>query len=117
MGTRLSSSTLYAHLWGTAELDAIFDERAMLQTWLDELAALARAQASLSIVPAEAAAAIGQAARVEALDLAYVAEQTRATAHSTLGLIRGLLRVLPADVREHVYVGAYRTCPTPGSAS
>jgi adenylosuccinate lyase len=106
MGTRLSSSTLYAHLWGTPELDAVFDERAMLQTWLDELAALARAQASLSIVPAAAAAAIGRAARVEALDLDYVAEQTRATAHSTLGLIRGLLQVLPADVREYVYLGA-----------
>jgi adenylosuccinate lyase len=106
VGTRLSSSTLYAHLWGTPELDAVFDERAMLQTWLDVLAALARAQASLGIVPAASADAIGRAARVEALDLEYVAEQTRATSHSTLGLIRGLLRVLPEHVREHVYVGA-----------
>lgn len=106
MGTRLSSSALYAHLWGTPELDAVFEERAMLQTWLDELAALARAQASLGIVPAASAAVITRAARVEALDLDYVAEQTRASAHSTLGLIRGLLRVLPESVREHVYVGA-----------
>lgn len=105
MGTRLSSSTIYAHLWGTAELDAVFEERAMLQTWLAVLAALARAQASLGIVPAAAASAIG-AASVESLDLEYVAEQTRRTSHSTLGLIRGLQRVLPADVREHVYVGA-----------
>ncbi|MGI9002035.1 MAG: class-II fumarase/aspartase family protein [Pseudonocardia sp.] len=106
MGTRLSSSTLYAHLWGTPELDAVFDERAMLQTWLDVLVALARAQASLGIVPAASASAIAAAARVEALDLEYVAEQTRLTSHSTLGLIRGLLRVLPEQVREHVYVGA-----------
>ncbi|MDN5751009.1 MAG: adenylosuccinate lyase family protein, partial [Pseudonocardia sp.] len=106
MGTRLSGSLLYAHLWGTPELDAVFDERAMLQSWLDVLAALARAQAQLGLVPAEAAAAITDAARVEALDLAYVAEQTRATSHSTLGLIRGLSRVLPEQAREHVYVGA-----------
>lgn len=106
MGTRLSSSVLYAHLWGTPELAAIFDERAMLQTWLDVLAALARAQAGLGIVPAEAAAAITEAARVDRLDLDLVAEQTRATSHSTLGLIRGLLRVLPEHAREHVYVGA-----------
>ncbi len=106
MGTRLTSSTLYAHLWGTPELDRVFEERAMLQTWLDVLAALARAQAGLGIVPAGSAAAITEAARVDALDLDYVAEQTRASGHSTLGLIRGLLRVLPADVREHVYVGA-----------
>ncbi|AEA23857.1 adenylosuccinate lyase family protein [Pseudonocardia benzenivorans] len=106
MGTRLSSSTLYAHLWGTPETAGIFDEKAMLQTWLDELGALARAQASLGIVPAASAAAITAAAKVESLDLDYVAEQTRATSHSTLGLIRGLLRVLPEDVREHVYMGA-----------
>ncbi|WP_214370504.1 adenylosuccinate lyase family protein [Pseudonocardia sp. H11422] len=106
MGTRLSSSTLYAHLWGTPELAAIFDEHAMLQSWLDILAALARAQSTLGIVPAESAAAITSAAKVDALDLDYVAEQTRVSSHSTLGLIRGLLRVLPEQVREHVYVGA-----------
>ncbi len=106
MATRLTSSTLYAHLWGTAELAGIFEERAMLQSWLDILAALARAQSTLDIVPAGSAAAITAAARVDALDLHYVAEQTRVTSHSTLGLIRGLLRVLPAQVREHVYVGA-----------
>ena len=106
MGTRLSSSRLYAHLWGTPELDAVFDERAMLQRWLDILVALARAQASLGIVPVSSAEVLARAARVDALDLDYVAAQTRLSAHSTLGLIRGLLRVLPDDVREHVYVGA-----------
>jgi len=106
VGTRLSSSTVYAHLWGTPELDAVFDERAMLQSWLDILAALARAQARLGIVPATAAEAITRAARMDALDLDFVAEQTRLTSHSTLGLIRGLLRVLPEHAREHVYVGA-----------
>jgi adenylosuccinate lyase len=106
VGTRLSTSRLYAHLWGTPELDALFDEPAMLQRWLDILVALASAQASLGIVPTSSAATLAKAARVEALDLDYVAEQTRLTGHSTLGLIRGLQRVLPAQVQEHVYVGA-----------
>jgi adenylosuccinate lyase len=106
VATRLSSSGLYSHLWGTAESAALFEERAMVQSWLDVLAALARAQAALGIVPAGSADAITAGARVEALDLDYVAEQTRITSHSTLGLIRGLLRVLPEEVREHVYVGA-----------
>ena len=104
--TRLSSGALYAHLWGTPELDLVFDERAMVQSWLDILAALARAQAGLGIIPASSARTITAGARVDALDLAYVAEQTRITGHSTLGLIRGLLRVLPEHAREHVYLGA-----------
>ncbi|HWN35015.1 MAG TPA: lyase family protein, partial [Pseudonocardia sp.] len=106
MATRLSSSRLYAHLWGTPELDGVFDEPAMVASWLDILVALARAQASLGLIPAASAEAIAAAARVEKLDLDYAAEQTRLTGHSTLGLIRALLRVLPEDVREHVYLGA-----------
>lgn len=105
MGTRLSSSRMYAHLWGTPELDALFEERAMLARWLDVLAALARAQAAMGIVPETSARAI-TSARADDLDLDYVAEQTRLTSHSTLGLIRGLLRILPEHAREHVYVGA-----------
>jgi adenylosuccinate lyase len=57
-------------------------------------------------VPTEAAEHITRQARVELLDLDLVAEQTRLTGHSTLGLIRALGRVLPADVHQHVYVGA-----------
>jgi adenylosuccinate lyase len=106
VGTRLTDSRQYAHLWGTAELAQVFEERARLQSWLDILAALAAAQARLGIIPAEAAAAISGHARAESLDLDYVAEQTRRTAHSMLGLIRGLHQVLPESAREHVYVGA-----------
>src|SRR6202035_2770051 len=60
VGARLSDSRLYAHLWGTDELRAVFDEAPRLQGWLDVLAALARAQADLGIIPEEAARAIAR---------------------------------------------------------
>jgi adenylosuccinate lyase len=97
---------MYGHLWGTAAARAVFEERARLQAWLDILAALARAQAAEGLVPAPAAEAITAAGQVELLDLDLVAEQTRRSGHSTLGLIRALEHVLPADVHQHVYVGA-----------
>jgi adenylosuccinate lyase len=106
VGARIAESELYAHLWGTDELRAVFDERARLQSWLDILAALARAQASVGIIPPESAKEITAAAEVERLDLAFVAEETRRTSHSTLGLIHGLQRVLPAPASELVYMGA-----------
>ena len=40
------------------------------------------------------------------IDLDLVAEQTRATGHSTMGLITALRSVLPEDAREWVYYGA-----------
>jgi adenylosuccinate lyase len=83
-------TTLYRHLWGTEEARAIFEERARLCSWLAILVALAEAQAELGIVPAEAARAIRTGAVAERLDLEFVAEETRRTGHSTLGLIRGV---------------------------
>jgi adenylosuccinate lyase len=99
-------STLYRHLWGTEEARAIFEEPARLRSWLAILVALADAQADLGIVPAEAAQAIRTGAVADRLDLSFVAEETRRTGHSTLGLIRGLQRILPAPAAEWVYYGA-----------
>ena len=50
--TRVSDSVVYRHLWTAPELDGLFAERDRLQRWLDVLAALARAQATLGIIPA-----------------------------------------------------------------
>ncbi len=106
MTGRITDSALHGHLWGTDEARAILGERGRLQGWLDVIAALARAQAAEGIIPAAAARAITGHARVELIDLGYAAEQTRATGHSTLGLIRALAARLPGHAREHVYVGA-----------
>ncbi|HEU4866589.1 MAG TPA: adenylosuccinate lyase family protein [Actinomycetota bacterium] len=106
MGSRITDSALYGHLWGTDELRASFDETARIQSWLEILAELAGAQAELGLIPEEAAEAIAGSARVELLDMDLVVRETRATGHSTLGLIRGLQGVLPAEAREWVYYGA-----------
>lgn len=106
MSSRITDSSMYGHLWGTAESRAVFEESARLQGWLDVLSALARAQAEEGIIPAAAADAITRSARVERVDLEQVAEQTRRTGHSTLGLIRALRGVVPDDAYEFVYVGA-----------
>jgi adenylosuccinate lyase len=106
VSARITDSAMYGHLWGSPAVRAVFEERGRLQSWLEVLAALARAQAAEGIVPSEAAEQITRLARVELLDLEQVAEQTRVTGHSTLGLIRALEQVLPAEVHEHVYVGA-----------
>lgn len=101
----MTDSILYRHLWSTDETRAIFDEPARLHSWLAILVALADAQAELGIVPAEAAQAIRTKAVAERLDLSFVASETRRTGHSTLGLIHGLQRILPASAAEWVYYG------------
>lgn len=78
MGSRLSDSRQYAHLWGTPETAQLFEERARLQSWLDILGALAAAQARLGIIPHEAAAQIAEHARAESLDLEDSSRSRRA---------------------------------------
>ena len=106
MSTRVADSLAYRHLWTAPELDRLFDERGRLQCWLDILAALARAQASLGIIAAESARLITEHADAGRLDLERIAAETRRTGHSTLGLIHELQRIVPAPAREHVYYGA-----------
>jgi adenylosuccinate lyase len=102
----MRGSAVYAHLWTTPEVEALLGDEGRLASWLDILAALARAQGELGLIPAEAADEIGRRALVENLDLAYVAEQTRATEHSTLGLIRGVQQVVSPEAGEWFGSGA-----------
>ena len=102
----MRGSAVYAHLWGTDELQAVFGDEGRLQAWLDVLAALAQAQAELGLIPAEAAAEIAAGSRLELLDLDYLVAETRATQHSTLGLVRAVQRVLSPLAGEWYCYGA-----------
>ncbi|MGQ0846659.1 MAG: class-II fumarase/aspartase family protein [Sporichthyaceae bacterium] len=106
MSSHLSDSQLFGHLWTTPELHELFDDRGRTQSWLDVLVALASAQEEVGLLPAGVAATIAEHADVDRLDLARVAEGTRATGHSTLGLIQELRRVLPEAAQQWVYYGA-----------
>jgi adenylosuccinate lyase len=105
-GAHPADSGIFGHLWTTPEASALFSDEGRIQAWLEILAALAQAQADVGLVPAGAAETIRAHADASLLDLSVVAEQTLATGHSTMGLIRALRDVLPAHAREWVYYGA-----------
>jgi adenylosuccinate lyase len=101
-----ADSAIFGHLWSTPEASALFSDEGRTQAWLQILAALAQAQAGAGLVPPAAAETIRAHADVGLIDLALVAERTRATGHSTMGLIEALRAVLPEHAREWVYYGA-----------
>ena len=106
MSAHPADSRLFGHQWSTAESRALFDDEGRVQSWLDILATLAEAQADVGLVPHEAADIIRGHAHVELIDLDLVAAETRASGHSTMGLIRALRAALPEAAREWVYYGA-----------
>ncbi len=95
---------IFGHLWETAEARELFGDEGRTRIWLSVYGALAEAQGELGLIPAEAAAEIAARAG-EPVDLDAVAEETRRSGHSTLGLIRVLQRDLDAG-REWVSFGA-----------
>ena len=76
------------------------------QAWLDVEAALARAQAELGIIPAEAAEAIGRAARLDLLDRARIDEGFARTGHTIVPLVWELSRVVGEPHGGWVHWGA-----------
>ena len=104
MDAHLIDSEIFGHQWSTPESRAIFAESSRVSRWLDVVIAIAEAQAEVGVIPASSAAAIAGLGNC-ALDLGEIAEGTRATSHSTLGMIHVLQRLLPAEAAEHVYYG------------
>jgi 3-carboxy-cis,cis-muconate cycloisomerase len=87
-----ADSPILGTLYGSDAMRAVFDERAYFQRMLDVEAALARVQARLGIIPADAADAIARAARVENLRTEELAASARNVGYPVVGLVAGLSR-------------------------
>ena len=95
MSIGVLSSGLFGDMFGTAAMRTAFGETAFLARCAEAEAALARAQARLGIVPAEAAAAISAAAAAviqnpALLDQARLKRETETVGYPILPLVRQL---------------------------
>jgi 3-carboxy-cis,cis-muconate cycloisomerase len=87
-----ADSPILGTLYGSDAMRAVFDERAYFQRMLDVEAALARVQARLGIIPADAAATITDSARVENLSTEELAASARNVGYPVVGMVAGLSR-------------------------
>lgn len=106
MPTHILDSTFLKDLYGTAEMRAVFDDRALLQKWLDVEAALALAEADLGIVPQAAADEIARQARAENIDADWMKREIDHTLHPIVPLIRALKAVCSREAGEWIHWGA-----------
>ena len=106
MAINPTDSPVFGTLYGSDPMRAIWDERAFFQRMLDVEAALARVQARLGIIPAEAAAAITAAAHVDNLDTAELAASVRNVGYPVIGVVRGLSRAAGPEAGRWTHWGA-----------
>lgn len=86
----LIDSRALGSLFASPDLREVFTDRAMIQSWLDAEAALARAQADLGLIPAWAADSIAASAVSADWDLDELATEIERTAHPLVPVVRVL---------------------------
>src|SRR6266536_2652566 len=92
--------------YGSPALRAIWDDRAMVQRWLEVEAALALAEAELGLVPRAAARAIARAAKLDRIDLGAMKRDFDTTWNPVMPLVDALRQAVPRSAARWVHWGA-----------
>jgi adenylosuccinate lyase len=92
--------------YGSPAMRSIWDDRSMIQRWLDVEAALAVVEAELGIVPKTAAREIARKARVERLDLRTMKRDFDTSWNPVMPLVDALRRTLSPQSARWVHWGA-----------
>ncbi len=106
MAAHVIDSAFFKDLYGTPAMRVVFDDHNLLQKWLDYEAALARAEAALGLIPAEAAAEITQKAQADLIDVAAIKAGVDKTVHPLVALIWQLSALCDGEAGRYVHWGA-----------
>lgn len=105
MSSTVFDSLLFRDMFCTPEMRAVFSEEGLVGRYLEAEAALARAQARMGVVPAEAAAAIDAAAAAIEIDYDLLRHETEIVGYPILPLVHQLAKAA-GDAGGYVHWGA-----------
>lgn len=105
MSTTVFDSTLFRDMFGTAEMRAVFSDKALIERYIEVEVALAKAEARCGVIPREAAAQIAELSRYESLDLALMQHETEIVGYPILPLVEQLSK-LCGEAGRYVHWGA-----------
>lgn len=98
-------SALFRDMFGTAAMRAVFADEALVGRYLEVEAALARAEAKLGVIPAEAARAIEAASRTIAIDWDRFRHETETVGYPIIALVHQLADAA-GEAGRYVHWGA-----------
>lgn len=105
MSTTVFDSALFRDMFGTAEMRAVFSDKALIERYIEVEIALAKAEARCGVIPAEAAVQIAELARFESLDLEHMQHETEIVGYPILPLVEQL-STLCGEAGRYVHWGA-----------
>src|SRR4051812_49262072 len=91
MPATANDSLIFRDIFGTEAMRRVFSDEARVQYYLDIEEALARVQARLGIIPAEAAREIARHCHAEQFDFATLKTQTERIGYPVLPVVQQLV--------------------------
>lgn len=98
-------SMLFRDAFGTAAMRSLFSGHALIQRYIDVEIALAKAQARVGVIPADAAELIAQEARIERVDFDHLRHETDNVGYPILPLVQQLVHMC-GEAGRYVHWGA-----------
>ncbi|MGO4303769.1 class-II fumarase/aspartase family protein [Cupriavidus sp. RAF12] len=98
-------SVLFRDAFGTKHMRQIFADGALVQRYIDVEVALAKAEARVGVIPAEAAEAIARESRIERIDFDHMREETDIVGYPILPLVHQLVAMC-GEAGRYVHWGA-----------
>ncbi|MPW18269.1 3-carboxy-cis,cis-muconate cycloisomerase [Paraburkholderia sp. CNPSo 3157] len=98
-------SILFRDAFGTAKMRALFSDHALIQRYIDVEVALAKAEAQVGVIPADAAEVIARESQIERIDFDHLREETDIVGYPILPLVHQLVAMC-GDAGRYVHWGA-----------
>ncbi|WP_444632862.1 class-II fumarase/aspartase family protein [Cupriavidus oxalaticus] len=98
-------SILFRDAFGTAGMRQIFSDMALIQRYIEVEVGLAKAEARVGVIPAEAAEVIARESRLERIDFDHMREETDIVGYPILPLVHQLVAMC-GEAGRYVHWGA-----------
>jgi len=98
-------SILFRDAFGTATMRALFSDHALIQRYIDVEIALAKAEARVGVIPAEAADIIAKESTIDRIDFEHMRHETDIVGYPILPLVHQLVGMC-GEAGRYVHWGA-----------
>ena len=106
MPSSMIDSVLFKGVFSSEKIKVFYEDKQLVQNWLDIEAALAESQAELGMIPEFAANEIRQKAKVELLNFDNIYAGMASTSHSLVPTLREFQRICQGNAGEFIHYGA-----------
>ncbi|WP_076999054.1 adenylosuccinate lyase family protein [Variovorax sp. KK3] len=105
LSSTVVDSILFRDAFGTQKMRDIFSDGALIQRYIDAEIALAKAEARVGIIPADAAEVIARESRIERIDFDHMRHETDIVGYPILPLVHQLVEMC-GEAGRYVHWGA-----------